>query len=331
VLVVDPGPGWASNNTSRTDQLYEWKTNNAALPVPCFAVSNLFSFADPGTYVVSVECKSPSTTPIKQNLTINVLKVDIDPTWDIVTEGDDSENFKAVVTPAGLSGLTYAWSWQPVITNGGNNPSVTFSAASAATTHVDRAHWYAVPDARCASNQVSDYRLWCTVSIGGVSCSNSATMSVQLVDPAAETIPAFQITGSPTTAYNAGSNLWYVSGAGTLARQVSFTTNWWLHPNSEFTAKLQAHEGQHTQDCINGFDGHQFVTVGELFARISPLTDPTSTGLVAKIVAEWTQYYADEQTEYNSLEAGFEVRAYNVSDTVAPDYYYSNCGRFTYP
>jgi hypothetical protein len=36
----------------------------------------LFSFADPGTYVVSVECKSPSTTPIKQSLTINVLKVE---------------------------------------------------------------------------------------------------------------------------------------------------------------------------------------------------------------------------------------------------------------
>jgi hypothetical protein len=37
----------------------------------------LFSFADPGTYVVSVECKSPSTTPIKQSLTINVLKVEL--------------------------------------------------------------------------------------------------------------------------------------------------------------------------------------------------------------------------------------------------------------
>jgi hypothetical protein len=40
---------------------------------------------------------------------------------------------------------------------------------------------------------------------------------------------------------------------------------------------------------------------------------------------------ADEEAELLSLVDGFEVRAYNVSDGVAPDYYYSNCGRFTYP
>ncbi|MEI6219313.1 MAG: hypothetical protein WCP86_10465, partial [bacterium] len=266
-----------------------------------------------------------------RRLYVTVLRVDVDPTTREVVEGDDSDDFKAVVMPAGLAGLAYAWSWEAINTNGGNNPSVTFSAPNATTTHVDQAHWYAVPDARCASNEAAEYRLWCTVSVGGTTCSNSATMSVQLVDPAAYITPAYQITGSPGTNFNVGSNLWYVSGTGTLARDVSVTTNWLLHANSEFTAKIHVHEDQHTQDNINGFDGHQFVTVGELFARISSLTDATSTGLVAKISAEWTQYYTDEQTEYDSLEAGFEVRAYNASDAVAPDYYYSNCGRFIYP
>jgi hypothetical protein len=73
VLVVDPGPGWASNNTPRTDQLYEWKTNNVSLPVPCFAVSNAFSFATPGTYQVSVECRSPTVPPQIKSLTITVI------------------------------------------------------------------------------------------------------------------------------------------------------------------------------------------------------------------------------------------------------------------
>lgn len=260
----------------------------------------------------------------------DVLKVDIEPTWDIVAEGDDSEVFKATVTPAGLSGITYAWIWQ-AITNGGNTPSVTFTAPSAATTQVDRAHWYAVPDARCASNQVSDYRLWCTVSIGGVSCSNYATMSVKLVDPAAETEAEYAFTNGPWIAFNAASNWWYVSGVGTLARQVTLTTNWMLHANSEFTAKIRAHENQHSQDLVNGFDGHEFMTVREFYARISPLTDPTSTGLVSKINQEIALYTADEYTEVFSLKAGFEVRAYNVSDGVGPDYFYSNCGRYTYP
>jgi hypothetical protein len=278
---------------------------------------------------VSYTCPNGSRTEDKVKLTI--LKVAIDPTWDIITEGDDSEDFKAVVTPAGLSGLTYAWSWQPIIANGGNNPAVTFSAPNATITHVDQAHWYAVPDARCASNQVSEYRLWCAVSIGGANCSNSAALSVQLVDPGAETVPEYEITGGPSIAFNAASNWWYVSGVGTMARQVTLTTNWWLHANSEFTAKLQAHENQHSQDLVNGFDGHTFVTVPELYARISPFTNPTSTGLVSKINQELELYKADELAELVSLVDGLEVRAYNVSDGVAPDYYYSNCGRFIYP
>ena len=268
---------------------------------------------------------------ITDRIKINVLKVDIDPIWDIVTEGDDSGDFKAVVSPAGLSGLNYSWSWQTV-TNGGNNPSVAFSTPNDATTHVDQTHWYAVPDARCASNTVSDYQLWCTVSIGGAVCSNSARMSVQLVDPAAKTASSnLTLIGGPSRAYNSASNCWYVSGTGTLVRQCILYTNWWLHSNSEFTAKTQAHENQHSQDIISGFDGHNFVTVAEFYARIVPLTDPTATGLVNKINNEYLQYLTDEQAEYISLNAGFEVRAYNVSDGVAPDYYYSNCGRFTYP
>jgi hypothetical protein len=94
---------------------------------------------------------------------------------------------------------------------------------------------------------------------------------------------------------------------------------------------MQAHENQHSQDLVNGFDGHEFMTVAEFYARISPLTDATSTGLVSKINQELVQYTADEEAELLSLQNGLEVRAYNVSDGVAPDYYYSNCGRFTYP
>lgn len=84
VLGVEPGPGWASNNTPRTDQLYEWKVDSGSQG---FAVSKSFSFSTPGTYIVSVECKSPSTTPIIQSLMITVLKVDLVP----VQVGEDGK------------------------------------------------------------------------------------------------------------------------------------------------------------------------------------------------------------------------------------------------
>lgn len=257
-------------------------------------------------------------------------KVEITPSVATVTEGADSGDFEAIVTPVGLSGLTYAWGWEACAV-GGNTPSVTYTAPNAAKTQVERAHWYASPDDRCAADTVCDYRLWCTVRIGDVACSNSVRMSVELVDPAAETVPEFNLTGGPTIAYDVTNKLWYVAGTGTLSRQVVITTNWWLHANSEFTAKLQAHENQHCQDLLNGFDGHTFVTVAEFYARISNLVDPTSAGLENKITAEYAQYMLDEGAELVALSDGLEVRAYNVSDGVVPDYAYSNCGRFTYP
>jgi hypothetical protein len=71
--------------------------------------------------------------------------------------------------------------------------------------------------------------------------------------------------------------------------------------DSEFTAKIQAHENQHSQDLVNGFDGHEFVTVAEFYARISTLTDPTAHGLVNKISQEYVQYMTDEGTELSLL------------------------------
>ena len=261
---------------------------------------------------------------------IIVPKVEITPSTATVIEGADSGDFEAIVTPTGLSGLTYEWEWEAYAASG-NTPSVTYTAPNAAKTQVARAHWYAFPDDRCAADTVCDYLLRCTVRIGDVACSSSARMSVQLVTPAARTEPKYEITGGATVAYDPTNQLWYVAGTGSLSRQVVFTTDWWLHANSEFTAKIQAHENQHRQDFLNGFDGHTFVTVPEFYARISSLVDPTSAGLVSKITAEYVQYMSDEEAELLSLVDGLEVRAYNVSDGVAPDYAYSNYGRFTYP
>jgi len=267
---------------------------------------------------------------VNDDIRLTVFKVEITPSTATVIEGADSGDFEAIVTPTGLSGLTYEWEWEAYAASG-NTPSVTYTAPNAAKTQVARAHWYAFPDDRCAADTVCDYLLRCTVRIGDVACSSSARMSVQLVTPAAETVPEFNLTGGPTVAYDATNQLWYVAGPGSLSRQLVFTTDWWLHANSEFTAKIQAHENQHRQDFLNGFDGHTFVTVPEFYARISSLVDPTSAGLVSKINAEHAQYLLDEEAELLSLVDGLEVRAYNVSDGVAPDYAYSNCGRFTYP
>jgi len=313
---------------------YDWRAkinySTAAGAYSGLYGTGAFIVEDPDGLLTECTYGGPNNLTIGKQGRIIVPKVEITPSAATVIEGADSGDFEAIVTPTGLSGLTYEWEWEAYAASG-NTPSVTYTAPNAAKTQVERAHWYAFPNDRCEAGTVCAYRLRCTVRIGDVACSSSAQMSVQLVDPAARTEPKYEITGGATVAYDATNQLWYVAGTGSLSRQVVITTDWWLHANSEFTAKLQAHENQHSQDFINGFDGHTFVTVPEFYARISSLVDPTPDGLVSKITAEYVQYMSDEEAELLSLVDGLEVRAYNVSDGVDPDYVFSNCGRFTYP
>jgi hypothetical protein len=269
--------------------------------------------------------ESPDSTGVQYA----VLKVEITPPSDIATEGADSETFEAVVTPSGLSGLAYQWTWESP-SGAGNNPSVNFSNPTDFQTRVLNSHWYALPNDICDAELASDYTITCTVSPNGQElCVASATLSVRLRTQAGETTPP-SIQGFPNIAFDPSNNVYKVSGVGSLTRTLA-NVQILLDANSEFRTKAEAHENQHKQDYDNGFRGHEFYTVAEFFDQIDDLTDPSQTNLVAKIQAKANQYRQNEDQDILSVFDCLEVSAYQASDPVAPQYKYHNCGQYTCP
>ncbi|HMP75169.1 MAG TPA: hypothetical protein PKE12_02620 [Kiritimatiellia bacterium] len=258
---------------------------------------------------------------------VSVPSLSISPGFDIVNDGDDSEMFTASITPAHLPGISYAWTWS-ADSGAGNNPSVSFSAPNDPETYVQQSHWYALPNDTCSANVVSTYKLTCVIIHSGQSVgSSSANLNVTVVE-GYTTPPLLQ--GSPTHSYDSSLNHYYISGTGSLARipaQVSST----LPAASQFYTKVLAHENQHKQDFDNGYNGHYFVTVAEFYSRIQGFTDSTLTGLAAKVSAEAASYYTDEAAEIDSLRGCLEVRAYQQSDPISPQYWHHNCGQYTCP
>jgi hypothetical protein len=69
-LRVMPGPYWVTNNPAAAASLFDWTTNNVALPVPTDLTMTLTPTS--GSNVVNVSCLSPyPATPTNQTTTIN--------------------------------------------------------------------------------------------------------------------------------------------------------------------------------------------------------------------------------------------------------------------
>jgi hypothetical protein len=62
--------------------------------------------------------------------------------------------------------------------------------------------------------------------------------------------------------------------------------------------------------------------------QLSPLTDATQAGLITKINNASDNWFNGQQTIYNSRLPAAEKDAYDVSDAIAPQYLYQNCGRY---
>lgn len=138
------------------------------------------------------------------------------------------------------------------------------------------------------------------------------------------------LQGFPSMSYSSTQGLYYVSGLGTLSR-IPAHADVYLPAASQFWAKIEDHENQHKTDFDNGFDGHEFVIEAEFYSRIQNLTNLTQAGLIAAIQAEIQAYYQDEANEINSARGCLEIRAYQVSDLIDPQYRYHNCGQYTCP
>jgi hypothetical protein len=62
--------------------------------------------------------------------------------------------------------------------------------------------------------------------------------------------------------------------------------------------------------------------------QLSPLTDTTNAGLITKVNNASVTWFNSQQAIYTNRLAAAERDAYNVSDPVAPQYLYNNCGRY---
>jgi len=69
-------------------------------------------------------------------------------------------------------------------------------------------------------------------------------------------------------------------------------------------------------------------TISSLMSAVSTLTDPTSDGLLAKLNTAATNWYNGQISILSSRKNQYEKEAYAVSDLIAPQYAYQNCGRY---
>ena len=122
-------------------------------------------------------------------------------------------------------------------------------------------------------------------------------------------------------------NVWRVTGTGTLSRVIEAVSNS-LSPNSQFYDKVSRHEEQHVADLIAGV-GKDLVTVDEFYPTIANMTAPSDVELMVDIQIAYEAYLIQELQEFDILSECMEFNAYQVSDPIAPNYFYNNCGRFS--
>ncbi len=239
------------------------------------------------------------------------------------------------LTPQNGTPSSYQWSWTAPI-GAGNNPLVTFTPPDQATTSTNR-HWFALPNVACpyppyVSNppQESDPYYNSVYTIrgqanfpGGHSVHQDTTLTINNYwNPGGTTAPPV-VSGSVSIGLNSNTNLWEVTGPGTLVRHAPVVTIY-VPVDSQFYDKTVLHENRHVWQYESGPNSDLF-TVADLMAQLSPLTDPTQAGLNAKIqqaVADWR----DGQLIWVAIRRdAMEQDAHSVSDPWPPQYAYQQC------
>jgi hypothetical protein len=239
------------------------------------------------------------------------------------------------VTVTGGTAQSYQWSFEAP-SGAGNNPNVQFGSPGSASTSAT-CHWFANPNQECATeppkvdashpyyNAVYDIK--CTVTFSdGKSKTKGTKLTVNAWwNPAGATSNA-KVDGNLQIGFDAQRNLWYVVGPGSLARTApGVTIN--IPTSSQFNDKTRVHENKHVEQWKTGLFS-DLLTVNGLMQVLSPLTDPTQSGLAAKVIAAKTNWEDSQEAIYRSRLNQAEREAFVVSDPVSPKFAYQRCGRF---
>lgn len=299
-------------------------SNYANFPSPAIAYASLVP--EPGNYQY-LAWHSISGGPWGQVLvyfgqaSCDVPSAEIDSSWSI--EDGDQTTFH--VTTLGLTPTGYSWTFSSM--GGGNNPNVNFGSPSAASTTTD-GHWYANPNNPCTAGAHAVYDIDVAVHFPWFSLNDTAQLTVSVPWTTGGTTDfdltpnAIQVQGGVTSAQDS-NGVWRVTGMGNLAIVAPIISVVHVPQSSQFYSKVLQHEQKHVSDLSSGY-----FKVTDFYAQIVNFTDSTQFGLFVQISQAAGSFISAELARSDADRTQLEQSAYGVSDLVAPQYMYQNCGRF---
>ncbi len=247
----------------------------------------------------------------------NVFDVTISGT--VNCKDGDTANFSVDIPPEDPA-VSIQWSFTAP-SGAGNNPEVIFGSPTNATTAAF-CKWFALPDSECSASFDSQYTIRCVVNLsGGRMVTRETSLIVNAYWYPAGSVAPTDITGGPAYGFNTQTNLWVVTGSGSLQRVVS-TANIEVPTTSQFYTKTVTHENRHVYQWTTGMLSDLF-TVQSLMNQFSPLTDATEQGLITKINNAATAWFNSQGVIYGNRSNDAERDAYAQSDPIAPMYRYT--------
>ena len=318
------GSGSTGSNLS-----YSWDFGTDATPATGSGVTPSCKYTTHGEKTVTLTVTDDQGASRSDTLTVTAVAIEPKP----VNDGE-SVDFEVL----GAEGATtFSWGWETPSELGlnpdvGNSPAVVFSPTDSRETTIDNAKWYAYPNRACpsdagpAADKRSIYTITCEMTFpGGISFTADSTLTVNVPWVLAGFLQ-IGFSGSPTIVQNSGTQLWEVTGRGTLQRIIRSQTR--VPSSSQFYAKVRAHEQVHHNEVNTGL-ASSYYTIDDLWTNhLRDLTAGNRADL--EILIQWAveDFIFAENERIRSLFPQLKRAAYQASDVISPQYLYQRCDRF---
>ena len=309
---------------------YSWDFGTDATPATGRGVTPSCTYSTHGAKTVTLTVRD-TVTGAQASDTLTVTAVSI--MSQTVNDGE-SVDFEVL---GAESATAFSWRWGTPSALGsnpdvGNNPAVVFSPTDSRETTINNAKWYAYPNRDCptgrlaAADKSSVYTITCDITFpGGRSFTATSSLTVNVPWVLAGFLQ-IGFSGSPTIEQNSGTQLWEVTGRGTIQRIIRSQTR--VPSSSQFYAKVQAHEQVHHNQVNTGL-ASSYYTIDDLWTNhLRNLSADNRADL--EILIQWAveDFIFAENGRIRSLIPQLKRAAYQVSDVISPQYLYQRCGRF---
>ena len=330
IVSVDDTVNFDGSGSTGSNLSYSWDFGADATPATGSGITPSCTYSTTGAKTVTLTV-TDTVSGLTASDTLTVTAVLIEP--KTVNDGE-SVDFEVL---GAESATVFSWGWETPSELGlnpdvGNNPEVVFSPADSRETTIDNAKWYAYPNRDCptgrlaAADKRSVYTITCTLTFpDGRSCTVASTLTVNVPWVLAGFLQ-IGFSGSPTIAQNSGTQLWEVTGRGTIQRILRSQTS--VPSSSQFYAKVQAHEQVHYAQVNTGL-ASSYYTLDDLWTNhLRDLTADNQADL--EILIQWAvdDFIFAENERIRPLLPQLERAAYDVSDVISPQYLYQRCNRF---